>query len=656
MCHLHTVGFDVLVAAKQTAEEVMYGCICRNERLKESMIDMTSYVKENRVCDGDILSYVQMQKLLRECKVLADRQGLRVQYYNVPIDYVKSSPYLLSFMDKYELNSYIRSLYRRSGTKAVSLPVSSRQQRLLLNYDKIKEYKVIDPNNARLAELLKIMLDTQKRSALLLWVPASHPYYSTSEENVFFANRDFSKTLVFSAWEMVPRMIAFMLSYEWERQTIGKYAGNKRATYTNTVGSDPLGRGRELLAYYNDYLISIYNPEQHLNESINDIRSILYSRIEDDLKVLGATVGDSEERTDVQELIAIAECLQKKTPYSMTVTRRSIDNLVNMAIASPGVVFGRIFGEVFFEYRDNKLNTNSLIDRFVGLFNMRQSNAVMRQLYGKHKDGRLEYWERVLLYCVDGNLQSVIDEFAHTIDESGRIEIIARTMYESMDFSPSTVKVETMQTFREMKESRRFRTHYALMFTNNRTDEKNVNHTSDVRRAFNSPFMPFVLASTSVGQEGLDFHWYCRKVLHWNIPSNPQDMEQREGRINRYKCLAIRRTVAHNYGRFFGWKAMFDSAEKELGEGYGGLVPYWCLPIARLRDVERIERIVPEYPLSRDTMQYERTKSILSLYRLTLGQPRQEELTSLFKDISPDDMEKLLFNLSPIRRKKAGKD
>jgi hypothetical protein len=42
-----------------------------------------------------------------------------------------------------------------------------------------------------------------------------------------------------------------------------------------------------------------------------------------------------------------------------------------------------------------------------------------------------------------------------------------------------------------------------------------------VRTAFNSPFWPFVLATTSIGQEGLDFHPFCHAVVHWNLPSNP---------------------------------------------------------------------------------------------------------------------------------------
>src|ERR671920_2513473 len=69
-----------------------------------------------------------------------------------------------------------------------------------------------------------------------------------------------------------------------------------------------------------------------------------------------------------------------------------------------------------------------------------------------------------------------------------------------------------------------------------------------VRRSFNSPFWPFVLCSTSVGQEGLDFHQFCHAVVHWNLPSNPVDLEQREGRVHRYKGHAVRRNLAARFG------------------------------------------------------------------------------------------------------------
>ena len=95
-------------------------------------------------------------------------------------------------------------------------------------------------------------------------------------------------------------------------------------------------------------------------------------------------------------------------------------------------------------------------------------------------------------------------------------------------------------------------THFALAFGEDvardgkQRGEDEKLRKSVVREAFNSPFWPFVLATTSVGQEGLDFHLYCRDVMHWNLPSNPVDLEQREGRINRRDCLAVRESIARD--------------------------------------------------------------------------------------------------------------
>ena len=94
---------------------------------------------------------------------------------------------------------------------------------------------------------------------------------------------------------------------------------------------------------------------------------------------------------------------------------------------------------------------------------------------------------------------------------------------------------------------------------------------------------------------------------------------------------------------------MFEEAariEKEVGTS--DLIPYWGL--RETADMVKIERIVPMYPFSRDGLAYERLIKILSLYRLTLGQARQEELLEyLFKTC--DDTRKLkelFINLSPF--------
>ena len=204
------------------------------------------------------------------------------------------------------------------------------------------------------------------------------------------------------------------------------------------------------------------------------------------------------------------------------------------------------------------------------------------------------------------------------------------------------------------------RTHFAVAFTRGESKDKDADRKKTVRNAFNSPFRPFVLASTSVGQEGLDFHNYCRRIVHWNLPGNPLDLEQREGRINRFECLAIRQNVAKRYGNIQFehdiWDEMFEEAYRRENGGKKGcsdLIPYWGL--STTENMVKIERIVPMYPFSKDGLNYERLIKILSLYRLTLGQARQEELLDyIFKNYDEKQQEKLkelFINLSPFYKK-----
>src|SRR5690606_16483600 len=134
-------------------------------------------------------------------------------------------------------------------------------------------------------------------------------------------------------------------------------------------------------------------------------------------------------------------------------------------------------------------------------------------------------------------------------------------------------------------------------------------------------FRPFVLASTSIGQEGLDFHWYCSEVVHWNLPSNPIDLEQREGRVNRYQSLVVRRRVVQAVTGAetpsTSWEHLFKSAESPA---WGtDLVPYWHYPQGNAK----IRRLIPSLAFSEEARRYPNMQKILSLYRLAFGQPGQ---------------------------------
>ena len=160
------------------------------------------------------------------------------------------------------------------------------------------------------------------------------------------------------------------------------------------------------------------------------------------------------------------------------------------------------------------------------------------------------YWRDVLRHSIDGNLQAVLDEHTHVVrdwlgylrlgDDDRRARAakdIALNVAEALELRTSSFRVDIPRREQDGHhmdfDERRMRTRFAVAFGNQTLDDGSEARIESVSRAFNSPFWPFVLASTSIGQEGLDFHLWCHAVVHWNLPTNPVDLEQREGRVHR---------------------------------------------------------------------------------------------------------------------------
>ena len=262
-------------------------------------------------------------------------------------------------------------------------------------------------------------------------------------------------------------------------------------------------------------------------------------------------------------------------------------------------------------------------------------------------DETTPYWQMVLYYSAAGCLQAVADEYAHILQESlGLIgnqpgpaaEQIAGTMRRALRIRTVSLRAEELVPDVEQQSinstTLRLRSRFAMRFGSDRgeTDQQQV-RAEQVRTAFNSPFWPFVLATTSVGQEGLDFHQYCHAVVHWNLPSNPVDLEQREGRVHRYKGHAIRKNLALTQSHAIGadsrpcdpWEAMFEAARKESGTD---LQPYWVLNVPC---GAKIERYVPAFPYSQDEQRFKDLQRSLALYRLVFGQSSQEDILAVLE-------------------------
>lgn len=236
-------------------------------------------------------------------------------------------------------------------------------------------------------------------------------------------------------------------------------------------------------------------------------------------------------------------------------------------------------------------SATQLARRIISIFNQPEPQQIVRV-----QGPNAPYWRQVLDYCVDGGLPAVVDEFTHLlVDQVGLngtakeriLEGLTQVAAESTGLRVSSVGVyeygrgETAHAV----STQSLRLHFTARIGQEKEDEKGVERAINVRKVFNSPFWPFVLVSTSIGQEGLDFHLYCHAIGHWNLPTNPVDLEQREGRVHRYMGHAVRKNVATVYGddgRIVedgdAWRSAFELARRDRPVGATDLVPYWVYP------------------------------------------------------------------------------
>lgn len=284
----------------------------------------------------------------------------------------------------------------------------------------------------------------------------------------------------------------------------------------------------------------------------------------------------------------------------------------------------------------------------------------------RHACPQPSYWQSVLEYGGQGCLTAVFDEWIHLLVEQVGLDDQRELVWQVESALTLRAASHDYDDFvsrggRIHVQRRSLRAHFALKFGSDKSeDDQQIQRELQVRQAFNSPFWPFVLCSTSVGQEGLDFHPYCHAIVHWNLPSNPVDMEQREGRVHRFKNHAVRKNVAAIHGsaaidlvrsgtKHDPWRAAFELAEATASTTDRGLVPCWMFPGPE--HGARIERHVPHLPVSRDAQRLHDIRRALTTYRLVFGQPRQDDLMAWLRErqeqVPQDLAQELRIDLAP---------
>jgi hypothetical protein len=604
-------------------------------------------------------------------------------------EYWKSSPYLLNFLKHYELR---KKLDQMAAYAPDELMASMRaHDGHLLSKRSIESYQKLDPGNARMRTLIRDTIDAGQWQ--LLWMPPSMPY--TKPTGPFDGKQNATKALVFSAWTAVPDAIAAICSFEAERRMVGSPEFKHSQLYDRVKPLLRFARASADNRLTGMPAIVWMMPSPRLAEMVDPLRIAIELGAGNPLKVddmmreataicsallkelpRGAAGPRADERwywaapalldgtSGVVSWCKATDGWRVASPDSESGTRFQdhLEHLVEamegglelgprpddlaevmaeLALAGPGTCAMRSLSRIAppLALDDAALLSAAarIASGFRSLFNMPETISMLR---GSGEDS---YWRLALKYSLAGNIQAMLDEYIHVLPESLglRSHDAAKTVHSVAAHVQGTLSLRTAQV--RVDELRptdgcikisdfNTRTRFALRFADIRDDNNQALVRADaVRDAFNSPFRPFILASTSIGQEGLDFHTWCHAVVHWNLPSNPVDMEQREGRIHRYKGHAVRKNIAERYGlaalaSWSGagdpWQYMFAMAERDRRPGVCDLVPYWVFEEGRAR----VERRVPLLPFSRDVGRLTTLKRGLALYRVVFGQPRQEDL------------------------------
>jgi hypothetical protein len=681
-------GKPVADIARKVREQLLT-VMCRTERPQGQTATMFTERTETagELDADDLAGFVTMRRLAR---------AVRSQF---SVEYWKSAPYFINFSDRYQISDHLRRDLKDPGKAAQLRPLVEQTQRL--DPETIRAYAKVDYGNARLRRLAADTVDAGWWQ--LLWIPPSLPYLTAGgpyAEN--FAKR-VTKRLIFSSWTATPTAIASLLSYEADRLIAeGSRLTENTAEARRRLSADRLTYRREesdrpstmpsfALFWPMPGLAELTDPLRYARQAgaavdARGIQTHLAAEISGRLpeenavwyaaalqipgahpegltgeRVVEAMGGQANEPGD--------EGLKAHVEYALSLVGSAFDVpasgsdagvvVARLGMHSPGNIAWRALGRLVHSHavvspEGHWYAAAVLANGLRSLF--RRPEVVL--LLEKLRDERQPYWDTVLGYCAGGNLQAVLDEYLHHLAEAE-----GRSVFENDEqliafaktaAGAAALRRSPYQAFNPLApdEPIGFRSRFALRYGGPSQDEESLRQP-DIRGAFNSPFWPFVLASTSMGQEGIDFHWWSHSVMHWNTPANPVDFEQREGRVDRYGGHAVRRNIAHRHGPEIlrspdpdPWRAAYQIASDETLT-YGEFAPHWVYP-----GPAHIERHVAPYPLSVDLTRLSRIKEDLALYRLTFGQPRQEDMLELLRKrgvaSQPGAIQELGLSLAPL--------
>lgn len=533
------------------------------------------------------------------------------------------------------------------------------------------------------------------------WISPSLPWWglagiweaSVDESNGVSANqRDDGKLLVFSRFKAVPPAVASLLSFGVE----GHFAGRPGAKgYARAGESNPLqlkanSPGLLALFFPSPCLIRHTDPRQAIGLGLSGVRRKMNTQVRELVSSLGVRVKRSKKKRPICVLLPALEGIYSRSseaslvvPFAEVrnrllkavgdaegqrlimrsllqdweyywgrglteITEAEIAVLAEHALSGPGVVLGRawyrfhpacLIGEPFGE----------LLDLSWSGMRSYLSRSAFRAALSRRGEN---YADAIRRAVAEGNLESVLDEHLWITSRLSSEGVAGFAKELKLSLSLVNGRHRVFNSGAKDGDEFTLRCHAAMPFGDAKSGDDETDQTlrSDLLRcAFNTPFWPHVLVTTSLGQEGLDFHVWCRHLLHWDLPGSPLDMEQREGRIQRYGGLSVRYSLARKLrdsvlenisGSKSPWEVLAKQAEEAEQGDDSGLSPWWGC------DGEALERQIVGIHQSRHVLRFNRLSHQRLFYRLALGQPHQQDFIENVSKLPPDGREKYALNLS----------
>ncbi len=507
------------------------------------------------------------------------------------------------------------------------------------------------------------------------------------------------KLLIFSRFKAVPPALASLLSFDLE----ASFANGLRHNYRRAGEAQPLQLKSDrptlpAIFFPSPTLIAFTDPRRDKPSNLAEVRNSMRRQVGGLLRdKLGIRVRKSGGQRPLWKLLAAIERVREEAiPESgmpswneirthwrkeaggqddvmrevlsqwhrfaeaglESVTQSEVAALAEFALSGPGVVLGRALFRFDAQCLANERYGHLLEASWNGL-----RPYLNRSLFHVVLTRRGQaYTKAIPEAVVAGNLESVLDEHLwiasqldadavarfprdlrkvlglregrHRVHEPGYDDYLLRC-HAAMPFGDAKVESPALGAKKKAKNAA------------NRGEERL--RSDDLRRSFNSPFWPQVLATTSLGQEGLDFHVWCRQLLHWDLCATPLDIEQREGRIQRFGGLSVRTALSAAMRQealadaghpTSPWMILEGLAERAFGNDASGRSPWWSCP------GEAIDRLFVVMPQSRQTSRFNQLSRQRWLYRLALGQPHQQDFIESVEQLPEDGRHRFALCLS----------